>query len=882
MDPESRRCVRNLFGQLVVPGETGADTRRRILRSQLRDVPDRVVEPFGALRVLTFDHAADTREPTIEIAHEALLDGWPLLGSWLDEDRADLQLRHQIGLAATTWARFGCDDSELLRGGRLDAACELLDSGRLPFEPRDAEYVAASREAHDRATAGLRRTARRLTWLSIGIAAAFVVAVIAGGFALHQRSQARSSASTAETERLAATAGSLATVDTPVAALLAVEAARRDEGAGATAIEHVLTAKPGFLGALPAVGEYAFDTTGSTLVVRSASGLEVYDLATRQRSGTVEHAMVRGMPGRRLAVTDDGIVLETAGDQEIRRYRLPDLAPLESLTMPADVRALDASRSGAVVAGLGNGTVVVADAGSGAERARFSVGSPVTRVSVAADGRRAAVAAEGGTHVYDLLAGTPIGPAMPGSPLDVGLSPDGSTAVVTAPWFATSRVDIDGGGDPLDLPLGLYDRFVDADHVALSTGDAITVVDVETGVEQSRVATTCGCDFAVSGDGTTLATGLDSLGLYALDERGLLRETVAPPPSAPDGAAVDVTVDADASLFGIGWDQGGVRLYRPSEGGLDPLPTGHDEAGRGGVLGDGSMVVLSNDTGTVFDPATGAVVSTFDPGGPVTSFSSSVDGTLLSLGRVDGSVRVVEARTGDTVVDLDDLARLDADNGFPFATVVGGSAFSPDGRLLVASTWSGASGAWDVGDWETFRPLTPSVLDVNGAAPPRFDPSGAVLAVSHGRAGMRLFDGATLSELREVPFGTQGLPTQAAFDPTGTRLAVAFDTGTAVVYDVTDGSTIGAPLPASPLTGLAFVDADTLIVGSTTSPALHVWHLDPTTLTRAACLAVGRNLTRDEWARFGPRDTAYRLTCPEFGEPPDDPTGSVDLPAAGP
>lgn len=31
-----------------------------------------------------------------------------------------------------------------------------------------------------------------------------------------------------------------------------------------------------------------------------------------------------------------------------------------------------------------------------------------------------------------------------------------------------------------------------------------------------------------------------------------------------------------------------------------------------------------------------------------------------------------------------------------------------------------------------------------------------------------------------------------------------------------------------------------------------------------ACRAAGRNMTRSEWELFGPKDTAYRATCPEF------------------
>ena len=40
----------------------------------------------------------------MEVAHEALLEHWPLLRGWLDEDRADLRTLHHLRSAATGWS----------------------------------------------------------------------------------------------------------------------------------------------------------------------------------------------------------------------------------------------------------------------------------------------------------------------------------------------------------------------------------------------------------------------------------------------------------------------------------------------------------------------------------------------------------------------------------------------------------------------------------------------------------------------------------------------------------------------------------------------------------------------------------------------------------
>ena len=62
-------------------GEGRQDTRRRVARSELDalEVEGRgrqVVDTFGRHRLLTFDREPSTREPTVEIAHEALLSAW--------------------------------------------------------------------------------------------------------------------------------------------------------------------------------------------------------------------------------------------------------------------------------------------------------------------------------------------------------------------------------------------------------------------------------------------------------------------------------------------------------------------------------------------------------------------------------------------------------------------------------------------------------------------------------------------------------------------------------------------------------------------------------------------------------------------------------------
>ena len=115
-------AVRRLFERLVSPGGGTEDTRRRARMSELHGVPASVIEAFGDARLLAFDHDPVTREPTVEVAHEALIRNWPRLRGWLDEDRESLTVMRHLTDAADAWDARGREPGDLYRGARLAAA----------------------------------------------------------------------------------------------------------------------------------------------------------------------------------------------------------------------------------------------------------------------------------------------------------------------------------------------------------------------------------------------------------------------------------------------------------------------------------------------------------------------------------------------------------------------------------------------------------------------------------------------------------------------------------------------------------------------------------------------------------------------------------------
>jgi len=189
MNERGRDACRQLFLRLVTLGEGNEDTRRRVRRSELATLADpqtmdAVIETYGRHRLLSFDRDPDTREPTVEIAHEALLREWARLRGWIDDARESLRQRTRISSGSREWIEAGRSPEYLISGVRLAQAEEagqalrLTDSERAFLDAsiahRDAG-AAAERMRHERELTLERRARTRLRGLVAVLAAALVV-----------------------------------------------------------------------------------------------------------------------------------------------------------------------------------------------------------------------------------------------------------------------------------------------------------------------------------------------------------------------------------------------------------------------------------------------------------------------------------------------------------------------------------------------------------------------------------------------------------------------------------------------------------------------------------------------------------------------------------
>jgi hypothetical protein len=174
LTPAQQAIARRIFLRLVHFGEGRADTRRQQPVTDLRsegEEPaefDQVLQHLAGKRLLTLSGEAGDAGPKADIAHEALIDGWPALKGWIGERREAEQARRRLEAKAVEWVRLGRGSGGLLDEAELAEAEAWLaepDAQQLGYSETLAELIPTSRTALERtrteAAAQARTIARR-------------------------------------------------------------------------------------------------------------------------------------------------------------------------------------------------------------------------------------------------------------------------------------------------------------------------------------------------------------------------------------------------------------------------------------------------------------------------------------------------------------------------------------------------------------------------------------------------------------------------------------------------------------------------------------------------------------------------------------------------
>jgi WD40 repeat protein/DNA-binding SARP family transcriptional activator len=877
LDADDQLVARRVLLRLVAGEE--AVTRRRVTRAEL-DVDEdervsHVLSVFTERRLLVADG------DSVELIHEALLQHWPRLRTWLEEDAQGRLVHLRLAQATAEWEGSGREPGELYRGARLAAAVEWADSaGAGTLNRLERDFLYESRRASARAT-------RRLRMLLAAALVLLVAALAAGGVALAARSSADRQATSASAERL----GAQALIQPPLdlSLLLAREAVNLDDSLATRGyLLAALVRAPAAVAIAHEGGGSVYDEAlspdGRTLAVRGNDGnIVFFDTGTMNRSGSVplgdsqisffgvsspRHALAYSPDGWTLAVgSTDGnkavldIVPRGASKARVKVHStnvtIPDLA----FSPDGRTLATGEMRSGSEIPM--REIIVLRNARTGAaERSSQPIASG-RLVGYTPDGRYLLVTTGGRTsELLDARTLEMVRPIRHGEP--AALAPRGSLAAFGHGDGSVTFLDLTTGKET--TPSGRTGSNVDslgfdADGKTLATGDddgTVGIWDVHAGA-LSDVYTGHSAEVnavAFSPDGRTLYSGSYDGSAIAWDVSGarrLGRPFPLAPSSAPSSFQSDVSPDGSRFATSPGpnevelWNSSTRAVVRELRG---PVGDSHDIR----FSPDGRLVgVAGSKHAVVWVVRTGKIMRAFPVGPAMTGGSNTVafspDGRVLAVQGAESEIRLYDLRTGEPVI------KLPADDGTPQDI-----DFSPDGTLLASATLAGEAELWDA---KTGRSLARVSNGSNHQAfdsAVSFSPDGKLLAIGDTSGKVVLWD---VTKRRPVgrPLAGQDVSIHTVdFDPSGQMLITMSSDGNLRLWDVATQKLIGAPIPVSTGDGSAEFFPDGTHVFGDFGPTGVVWNVDPVAWEAQACRVAHRNLTREEWNDFlGQR--RYRPVC---------------------
>jgi RNA polymerase sigma factor (sigma-70 family) len=545
-------------------------------------------------------------------------------------------------------------------------------------------------------------------------------------------------------------------------------------------------------------------SVGSASAAHQTGIYAFWDVATHKMGVDTEFMDVPTGWLRSLALSPDGKTAALGLDNGRLQFLNAKTHDLRAAKVQLEsIGGLSFSPDGKTLAVAGASAVVLVNPATGVEAKRFQPGGRARQVAFTPDGRMVWIGIDGGDgfakpkgagKLVRWDPGTNIAiqtfETVPDLFLSLAVSPDGKTlatgGVNAGPFLwdaATGKsIDLDPAGGRLKP--WVYGLAFAADGKSLAVADTngrVRVWDVSARKELHRhdEHTSSIVGLAVSPDGTQAATagGDGTVRIWDLATGHSIRSWTAD--NTRSVFTVAYTPDG-RHLLTSGWD-GSVRLWETATG--KEVRRFRDDKGmaRAALSPDGTLVAAAGKDGTsivLSETATGRVVRemtghvselmwvTFTP--DRRRLVSAAD--MHSNGREhfdDRSIRVWDVATGRQ------LHKFDA--GRPH----GGSAVSPDGRVLAAAVSGESSSSlrfWDLASGKEIEERR--VPDVGAVA---FSRDGRYLAAAD--RDIRHIELASGKTVQTFASGA-GSANRLAFTPDGRRLVSAHDDGTALVWDV--------------------------------------------------------------------------------------------------
>ncbi|MBC7878530.1 MAG: PD40 domain-containing protein [Anaerolineales bacterium] len=909
---EQRTIARRIFLRLTELGDdAGAgDTRRRAKFSELILKPEESAITHAVLKALADARLITTTENAAEVAHEALIREWPTLHGWLEENREELRLHHQLTEAAQEWIDMEREPDILYRGARLaqtqewalthqdemnELEMQFLEAA-IQFSEREVEEREAQRQRelessrklaeveHQRAEEQVRNAGqlkRRERYLVSVLGIAIIAAVTAGIFANRNNTLALQNVTIAQTAQAASTQA-IADFNHSEAQRLAAEANSLMLNNGDTNVIALLSIRSLNMQYTPA----------GDAVLTSLTNLAA---PPREFSGHTDY--IYG-----VAISPDGKYLATGSvDQTVRLW---DMATGETIrVLTGHTYTIDGvvfSPDGKyLLSGSHDGTARLWEVATGQTVKVFPTTISMGNVAFSPDGKYFAAAyADSIGRIWDVTTGQIVHTLAGHTDLltRVAYSPDGKY-VLTGSGDNTARLWDSMSGEQVQVFAG-HTHGISAvafspDGKTIATGDdaSVRLWDISTAkvVQEFSGHQTWISGIQFSPDGRFLFTGSG-------DRTARLWDISTGKQTRIFGGNTDfiqdVAFSADGALVATVGNDKIARVWN-----LQASPEGVVFIGHGGAVGqasfspDGRQIVTANEDGTarIWDAATGqTMITLIGHIGIVRGAVFSPDGKMALTASEDRTARLWDVMSGK------ELLRFEGHTDVVYRAV-----FSPNARYIVTASWDNTARVWDTetgktilifrnqdsahvnrvafssdgtmvatsGDDDTARiwePLTGKDLMIfkhdDGVTGVDFSPDGKYLVTGSYDGSVQLWDVANGNQVR-LFMGHRGWVFNVVFSPDGKHILSSGADATARLWDVQTGKEVRRFLGHTNevRNGSFSLDGKYILTASNDGSA-RLWLTDYRNTIDAVCALLTRDLTSDERLQFGITDQGS--TCP--------------------
>ena len=871
--PTQRVQAERLFLRLVEPGEGTEHARRKLPYEQLegssidRDVIDVLVEA----RLLTA--GADG----IEMAHEALIEAWPRLMSWIDDNRDGIHLHRHLTSAASAWAELGRDEGELYRGARLSVALSWVDGSAPDLSDLERDFVDAAVAMSETEIREHMRANRRLRILVVASVVGLIVAAAGTVLAVSQAKKAERRRAAAEAAQLVVTVRSQPDLSASARLQLAAEADRRaSTPATKGLLLDAIAQEPGVTSGrdlhMTLTGNTPISANGGVLL-----GIDDNAVGVLLDATTLELLPIRPLrPAPAVAVDTGSRLLGVVGPL----LETVDLKTGEVVGRSPGVTArpsqIGLSRDGKTLAVASDGD----DSGTQAGVALFDVPSgQLTRtvssadsgsihyVTFSPDGRHVlAVAGDDHALVWDTTTGDIVFETSGNAAItSLAMSPSGEHIALGRDDGQVEMWTLDDGNQPRQLdsqpsPHLSEISWIDFDpqggRMVSTSRDGVAIVwDITTGRLATRPRTLTGRQLSTSFFRPGSATSLVSIDTDGHTWEWDLQRDAELLTTRP-GVNLGATVSASPETRVMVSSAAGMVAYAPSGRAPDEVPfdSGNSPKRAIAASADGARFVVAYDDGRVElrDAASGDLVIAFVQHVHSRAFdvSQSVPGDLMiALDRSGTRLAYQGADQRIEVID-DDGTTVDRISLSLQRRTLQAIDLSDDGSELIISTQAGEAIWYDLEgiDAATIAPAG-SGFDA------QFVSKGRVAVV--GTGGAQIIDLQSRRTTNRFHFATDAR--RLAIDSTGRLLATVDRSGAVQLWDADLVVTIGEALQirniSTPVPIRFSSDGHYLLVSGLDEVTwINVWTAD---WPRVGCSLVTDGLSPADLARYlGATDTA--------------------------